>query len=106
VGGDRTTRTELRGEVGLHHIIHLLNARSAKVDAAELGGVLAAGNGGDDLVEFGESQGTGGRLNGGKGLGDAELVALRCTTNPVKRSAVYRGMVTHSARQAAFLAVG
>jgi hypothetical protein len=76
VGSDTSSRAKDRGEICLYDIVNLLNARSAKVDAAELGAVLAGNNGSGDRVEFGESQGTGGRLNDGKGLGDAELVVL------------------------------
>ena len=39
------------GEIGLGDIVHLLNARSTKVDAAE-GAILAGGNLGNDLDEL------------------------------------------------------
>lgn len=92
-----------RGEIGLGDIVNLLDARSAKVDALD---GLAIEDGVDDLTELVGGQGTSSGLDGGKGLGDAELVALRRTVDPIKHSAVCYATGTYSARQTPFLTVG
>lgn len=104
VGGD-IPRTKDRWEIGFCDIVNLLNARGTKVDAVE-GAGLAGSNGGNDLKDFVEGQGTGNGLNVGKGLCYAQLVLLRSTVNQVKHPAVYRAMGTYSARQTPFLTVG
>jgi len=77
VGGD-IARTEDRWEIGFGNIVNLLNAGSTKVDTAE-GAGLAGSDGGNDLKDFVESQGSAGGLDVGEGLGDAQLVLLRST---------------------------
>jgi len=74
VGGD-ITLTKDRREIALGDIINLFDTSSTEVDAAERAG-LAIGNGGNDINELVDSQGTGDGLDTGKGLGDAELVIV------------------------------
>jgi len=74
VGDDLTLAIDL-GESGLEDIVNLFVTGSAEVDAAER--VLAVSKGGSDFPELVGSQGAGGGLDVGKGLGDAELVARR-----------------------------
>ena len=86
VGGD-ITPTEDCGEGVLDDVVHLLNARSADIDATERAGI-AVDNSGKDIKEFVGGQGTVDGLNVGEGLGDAELVTIRGTIKPVERSVV------------------
>lgn len=72
VGGD-VTRTKDRWEIGFCYVVNLLNARSTKVDAIE----GTSSDGGNDLTDFADGQGTGDGLNVGKGLGYAQLVFVR-----------------------------
>ena len=86
MGGD-ITLTEDRWEIGFGDVVNLLNARSTKVDTVE-GTSLAGSDGGNDLNDFVESQGTGSGLDVGKGLRYAQLVLVRSTVGKIKHSAV------------------
>jgi len=74
-GGDLTLAKD-RGEIVFGDIVHLLNARSADIDATERAGI-AVGNGGNDAKELVGGQGTVGGLDVGEGLGNAELLIIR-----------------------------
>jgi hypothetical protein len=60
IGGDDILADYLRGETALGNIINLFGTRSAEVDAIEC---LATKDGGGDLDESFDSQGTGDGLN-------------------------------------------
>lgn len=86
----------------LGDIVHLLDARSAKVDAVSPAGE----NSGNDLKEFIDRQGPISRLDIREGLSDAELIVVRSTASPIEHWAIIEATNTYSARQAAFLTVG
>jgi hypothetical protein len=102
VGGNGGTFTKDRGEIIIGDIIHLFDARSAKVGAID-GTTI---DGGSNLKEFVKRQGTGRALDIGEGLGNAELIVVRSTENPIKYSTIRLPTKAYSARQTAFLTVG
>ena len=87
---DYVTLAKNSREVGLGDVVNLLNTSGAKIYTVE-GADLAIGDGGNDINKLVDSHGTGGGLNAGKGFGDAELVVLRGTANPVSQHAVWLG---------------